>query len=235
MIKIAVADDNEEIVEIVQKQIQINLADKVTVKTYTDSKLLLFDVDEGKKFDVYILDIEMPKIMGIDLAKGIRKRQMDARIIFLTSHVEFALEGFNLEIQAYQYILKTDMKSKLPRVLDALVEEMRHKKFYTIQTQVRFSRIDCEHIVSMHKDGKNVIITTKEDEYQERKTLEKIVKDMNLPELIFIERGYVINILHIRQIQHNVVLMDNGQELFISRAKISKVKQKVNDYWSEAI
>lgn len=235
MIKIAVADDNEDILQIVKKEVEASIKVPVVTKLYNQPELLLFDVNEGKEYDVYFLDIDMPELNGLDLAKRIREMQRKPIIIFLTSFPNFALASYDIKIQAYQYILKQKMKEKLPAVMKSIVVEINEPRFYAIQNQVRFSRISCEDVLYMRKDGKNVVIVTTAGEYRERKTLEKIVKDMNLPELIFIERGYVVNILHIQNIKNNVINMDNGEELFISRNKISEVKTKVNEYWSNVL
>lgn len=235
MLKIALADDNEEILQIVQREIENCIKVPVVTQAYTQSELLLFDVNEGKEYDVYFLDIDMPELNGLDLAKRIREMQKKPIIIFLTSYPDFALASYDIKIRAYQYILKHKMKETLPAVMRSIVAEINEPRYYTIQTQVRFSRISCDDVLYMRKDGKNVIIVTTTREYRERKTLDKIVKDMNLPELIFIERGYVVNILHIQHIKNNVIIMDNGENLFISRNKISAVKEKVNEYWSNVL
>ena len=46
-----------------------------------------------KPYDLVLLDIEMPQIDGISLAKELRKLHKDVPIVFLTSHLEYALEG----------------------------------------------------------------------------------------------------------------------------------------------
>ncbi|MDD3338574.1 MAG: LytTR family DNA-binding domain-containing protein [Lachnospiraceae bacterium] len=233
MLKIAIADDNEELLDIVQKEIDACITVPTTIQKYSNPELLLYDVQDECPFDVYMLDVEMPEINGLNLAKKIRSMQEDACIIFLTSHPEFALASYDIHIQAHQYILKQKMHEQLPLIMQDVVEKMHEKKYYTIQTQVRFSKVDCEDVLYIYKDGKNAVIVTGKEEYRERKTLEKTVKDMQMPELVFIERGYVINIFHIRHIRTNVIEMDNGKELFISRKNIKKVKEQVNQYWSK--
>lgn len=232
MLQIAIADDNQDMMDLVQEEIKKYIGVPAATKQYINPELLLYDVQENRKFDIYMLDVEMPEINGLDLAKKIRSMQEKACIIFLTSHPEFALAGFDIQIQAYQYILKQKMDEQLPPILTDLVKKMYEKKYYAIQTQVRFSRVACDDVIYIYKDGKNAVIVTEKEEYRERKTLEKIVEDMQMEELIFIERGYVVNIFHIQHIQSNMVEMDNGKQLFISRSKVKKVKEQVNQYWS---
>lgn len=231
MLRIAIVDDNEEIVTITKNYIEKAVSVPVSFECYINPELLKFDVEENSICDIYFLDIDMPKVNGLDLAKYIRLKQEDAHIVFLTSHPEFALQSYDVKIQAFQYILKAKMKEQLPEVIRILEKKIGKKNYYTIQTQVRFAKVDCEEILYIYKDGKNVVFVTQEGSYKERKTLEKVVEDINLSEIIFIERGYAVNILHIKEIRNNVILMDNGEELYISRMNVKRVKQEVNEYW----
>lgn len=235
MLKIAVLDDRKELTIMACKLIEENVKGNKIIKSYTDPKLLQYDVDEGNRYDVYILDIEMPKISGLTLATKIRKVQFDSKIIFLTSHPEYAINGYHKDIQAYQYILKNTMNRQLPEVLNDLQDEMKQQQFYIIQNKVCFEKINCEKIVYIYKDGKNAVIKHISGEYKERKTLEEIEKNIHMKELISINRGCLVNIQHIRSIKNNLVTVDTGENLYISRAKISKVKQQVNEYWSNVL
>lgn len=231
MLRVAIVDDNEEIIAIIKRHIQEAISTPISLKYYTNSEVLKLDVEEEILCDIYVLDIEMPNMSGLDLAKYIREKQENAQIVFLTSHPEFALQSYDVKIQAFQYILKGKMKEQLPETLKVLEKKIGKKNYYTIQTQVRFAKVDCEEILYIHKEGKNVVIVTAEGSYKERKTLERVVEDINLPELIFIERGYAVNVLHIKEIKNNVILMDHGEELYISRLNVKRVKQQVNEYW----
>lgn len=113
-LRVALVDDNDilrmHIEELVRKNIPEN---QLELMAYTKGESLLFNIEEGK--DIYILDVEMPGINGIDLAKEIREKDKKCEIIFLTAYAKYALQGY--ETHAYSYILKDEMDTKLPKIL----------------------------------------------------------------------------------------------------------------------
>lgn len=234
--RIAIVDDSPEICEMVKSAVEKTLIGGMAITTFINSELLLYDVQEGREYDVYFLDIEMPQMDGITLAKRIREQHKDGWIVFLTSHSELALVGYDINIQAKHFIIKDQMSKKIPELMKHFEELMKEKhNYYTIQSNVRFTRINCEEIRYIHKVGKNIEIVTGTDKYYERKTLNQIIQELNMPEIIKIERGFFVNIRHIREIANNIITIDSGRQLFISRTKIKEVKQKVNDYWGSRV
>lgn len=65
---------------------------------------------EGRQSDLYFLDIEMPEMNGFELAKFMRKEAPSSMLVFLTSHLEYAVEGY--EVQAFGYIPKNLLSEK---------------------------------------------------------------------------------------------------------------------------
>ena len=83
---------------------------------------LLEHLDEKGGFDLYLLDILMPHMKGIELAQRIRERGEPAEIIFLTISREYALDAF--EVDASGYLLKPLEWEKFQRVLLASVRRL---------------------------------------------------------------------------------------------------------------
>ena len=85
-------------------------------------------------YDLVLFDIEMPEIDGITLAKKLRKLHADVPIIFLTSHIEYALEGY--EVNALRYFTKPVDPQKLRAVLSVVVERQRQQRMLWIKTEL---------------------------------------------------------------------------------------------------
>lgn len=105
MIRIAIVDDQDENIKhlesIVKTYARENNAE-IQIYTYTDSTFLLADVTEGRGFDIYLLDIEMPEHTGFEVSKEIHDRYYEAFIIFISDHDEYIEEGY--EYAAFRYI-----------------------------------------------------------------------------------------------------------------------------------
>lgn len=128
MIKVAIVDNGTEAAEntktIVEKRAERLLKNiEIEVEVFTNSELASYELHEGKYFDVFLLETKMPLLNGVDLARYIRSTQKEGYIVFLTTHPEFAVESYDKSIQAYQYILKEEMNTKLPEILDDIFKQ----------------------------------------------------------------------------------------------------------------
>ncbi len=106
------------------------------IAVYDDDKAavpLLYDITkDGFYFDLILLDIEMPESTGMKIAEKIKPYLPNVKIIFITSHIEYAIDAFELSI--FRYVPKDDIdKRLLPAILDAVkLLELEDGKSYTI-------------------------------------------------------------------------------------------------------
>ena len=116
--RIAVCDD-EEVFSTQEKELIDKLAGSidVIVDAYSDGRKLLEAFDKNP-YDVLFLDIEMPAMDGITLAKKLRERSDSIYIVFLTGHVEYALEGY--EVMPSDILLSLFRRTSFVRFLDSL-------------------------------------------------------------------------------------------------------------------
>jgi two-component system response regulator LytT len=242
MVKIAIVDDSIEILASIRKiveNITIKFLDdqELEIYTYARAELLIYDLEEHVHFDIFLLDVEMPDMNGIELAKNIRKMQENGYIIFLTSHPQFAIRGYDRKVRAYQYLLKETMNSRLPEVMEDVIRRClrEEKQYYFIVNQHRMEKLKYQNIIHIKKDGKNCMIVMVDGVHTDRTTLENIMSCLDTAMFLPIERGCIVNIEHICKIQRNEVYMDNGDILEISRNNIQKVKKRVSRYWGENV
>ena len=104
MIYIAVCDDNEKLAKALRNKICQYVKENyepVDITVYTQSTLLQYDIEDGKYFDLVLSDIEMPNIDGMNLVAYIKKHLPEVLIIFITSHLKYAIDAFELSIFRY--------------------------------------------------------------------------------------------------------------------------------------
>lgn len=106
MIRIALCDDDLPFLQHLHQAAGQWFADHQIPFSCTDfsSAKLLLDSLQTIRFDLFFLDIEMPEMDGMQLAKQIRETLPDSVILFLTSHDEFAPDGYR--VQALRYLSK---------------------------------------------------------------------------------------------------------------------------------
>lgn len=239
MIKIAICDDEEKSVALHEHIVRECLQSEgigCEITTYTQSRNLLYDItDDGFFYDLILLDIEMPGISGMEIPQQIEGYLPNVRIIFVTSHTEYAIDAFELAI--FRYVPKNNLEVKLTAaVVDAAkLIELEAGQEYTIQTANRMEKIPYKDIFYIQRDGKNASIVSSAGTSKVRKSLQQVFEELDAPEFIFIDRGYIVNIIQIMKINDGIAILKNGEQLPISRSHLQEVKRQINQFWGAHI
>lgn len=239
MIYIAVCDDEEKSLRVLKERLaslleKHNIMAKVT--GYSQSSLLQYDIEEGKYFDLMISDIEMPHMDGMQLAKYIRKYLSDMLIIFVTSHMKYVLDSF--EVPAFRYVPKNNMEPRFSHaVLDAVkMVNTRSNQAYAIDLPTRAEKIPYQKMLYIEKEGKySVINLTDGNTARVRKSLGTVLKELDSEDFVFVNRGNIVNLQYIMKIKDGCVELENGVQFFISQARVDQIKMKISKYWRKRI
>lgn len=157
-------------------------------------------------------------------------------IIFITSHLKYAIDAFELSI--FRYIPKNTLSSRLPLALrDAFnMIKMQSDKFYTIEMPSRVEKIPYNKILYIQREGKNSVITLLDNSTTKvRKSLSQVFKELKSEDFIYVDRGDIVNLAHIMRIKDSVVELQNGVRLPASQAKLDSIKSRLSEFWGERI
>lgn len=234
MLKIALLDDEPIFLESIGKKVYSiyeNMHCKVDVDRYSSGKVLLDEVKDGKRYDIFILDIEVPDMTGVELGRKLREISDYSFILFLTAYPQYAIEGY--DSRAYQYILKDEWESKLETTLMKIHKEIddRNAPAYRIVINNRMEKLPVKDIYYARKDGKNVIFHTKIGESPIRKTLAEVYAELPEGDFIYVDRSYIVNLEHVMKLKNREVYMSNGDIVPVSYPQLDKVKKGINAYW----
>lgn len=203
-------------------------------EVFSDPLDLLSVVQKGRRFDLFILDIVMPGMTGVELAREIRNLDSDCVIIFLTSSDEFHKDAFGVE--ALQYLDKPANKEDLYHVLDRALRYIGDKcnNILPIQTKssiyaLRINDIvyveSFRHVLTFHLcDGR--VINTLDSSL----TLNELVQSMCFPPFCVPCRGFIINLNYVdclSKLQFNLI---TGTVIPIPQKQFSRVRQQYSDY-----
>lgn len=239
VVKIAICDDDEAAVALHEKIVKTSLQAQgigYEITTYTQSRNLLYDItDDGFFYDLILLDIEMPGISGMEIPQQIKGFLPNVRIIFVTSHTEYAIDAFELSI--FRYVPKNNLEVKLTAAVTdaAKLIDLEAGQEYTIQTASRMEKIPYKDILYIQRDGKNASIVSGIGTSKVRKSLQQVFDELNAPEFIFVDRGCIVNIVQIMKVSDGEAVLKNGERLPISRSHLQEVKQKINQFWGAHI
>ena len=113
MIYCAVCDDNRYYLKMIEPLLSdafSSAGGKASFMMFSEPEALLSCVKEGKVFDVCFLDIEMPTVSGFEVAKLLREQNPACLIVFLTSHVECAIDAYELDV--FRFLPKIDVEAR---------------------------------------------------------------------------------------------------------------------------
>lgn len=237
MIRLAVCDDDINELESVNAKIdeylkQRNFSEKFCVSSFSGSQYLLYEIEDGHTFDVYILDVEMPEMDGLQLAEKIRKQFPNTIILFLTSYAEYATEGYR--VRALRYIYKMRMEEKLFEALDCAITELGKldESSVTLKHFQEFYRIPYKDILYVQRVGRHLdIVTSSEDKKTDPRGISEFLYLLNDERFICIDRSCFVNIDYIKSTSTQDVTMTNGDILPISRRMLQDLKSTIAKKW----
>ena len=236
---IAICDDNElELMAAAEavREYDRTLPDdavRFRVRTFHSAKQLWFEMADQKIADLFLLDIDMPELSGLELAERIREIGPRTLIIFLTSHTEYALQGY--KVDAFRFIPKDQLKEELPEALDAAARELTKTRDY-----VSFSedgilvRVPLDEILYVQRSLRLLEIhTLHQGILTSRKGIREFYDSLGSDRFLFIDRGTFVGIDHIEKIDHaDLTISPTKETLTISRRLQRIVKDTLARTWS---
>ena len=113
--KIAICEDERVYLDLIRERTlsffkRQNM--EVTVHSFDDAIGLLNKIDEGRDYDLILMDIQMKHSDGMEAAAALRERKVDSCIIFVTAIEEMAVQGYGVD--ALDFVVKKRLDERLP-------------------------------------------------------------------------------------------------------------------------
>ena len=182
------------------------------------SAAALLDAARHERFTLYLLDIMMPGLNGMDAAREIRGFDKAADIIFLTSSPGFAYDSYS--VKALEYLLKPIRTKTLYPILDRLeLRERRPQEALTLRTGGIIVRVPFSQLTYVEVNGKHLYFNLADGQVREVVGSMKEYEDALLtrPEFMRIHRSYIVNMLQIEELSPTGLRTFSGRELPVSR------------------
>lgn len=221
MIYIAIIDDDEKDIELLVSNLKRYFDDKnmaISIQLYRSAKHFLERFE--KQFNLIFFDVEMPELDGINLAREIRKKDDAVRIIFVSWHPKYALDGYGLNALSFlvKPITYQSLSLKMNGILPYIAEDI--EKQITFKYRDEIKAVYIKNIVSVTVYGHYLEIRLCDGtSFENRGTLAELLKQLPTPLFTRCSHSDIVNIKFIKEIKDNVVVMIDNRIIPISRNK----------------
>lgn len=234
MIKIILCDDNQIFLENLRREIRTILMQYgQDAAIYTFGSLEDICPDLIQQANIFFLDIDFEgrQYTGIDIAKKIRAENEGAVIIFLTSYIQYAPEGY--EVQAFRYLLKSDISPKLERCLRQALDKL------SVDNDTMMVTVSGETVVLplvdilfLESQAHNVLIyvqgsrEAKPKQYRLYSTLASMEQQLGERGFLRIQKRFLVNMRRLVKYQCTEATLDTGLSLKVSQKIYNEQKKK---------
>lgn len=182
------------------------------------------------KYDIIFLDIEMGGMDGMTAARIIRQTDSEVPLVFLTSHTEMAIEGY--EVNAFRFLKKPVDNDKLRQTLNDIRLMKASRRGVLIKSEGEDVLLIPAEVLYIESDNNNVRIVTTEGTISTRMKLSEAIDLLNGISDTFrrVHRCTAVNMAHVGRIREKEAVMDNGSIVGISRSHFAKFKDEMYQY-----
>ena len=198
-----------------------------TIDAYTDSGRLLAELYNGRRWDIYFLDIDMPCINGLDLGKKIREFDRACYLVYISIRKERVYDS--LETRPFRFIPKDEFLSRIaPCVQDILSDFCTETEsdFIVLENRTvlhRYRILDIIYAQSFDKYISLFFIGGAQTE-SIRYRMSDLERQLLPHGFIRIHKSYLANYRFIKSISSAGILFDDGKTLPVGRARLEEIK-----------
>lgn len=231
-VKFAVCDDEELVCEIIATRALKSFAEcgvETEMKQYASPSAVLKDC-QTEKFDLLLLDIDMPKLDGIRLASEIKKLENPPEVIFVSGREDRVFDSFRA--QPFRFVRKSKFKQELQEAIQAYIDKTnREGKTILLYTKncSEVENVVVKDIVYIesYRNQQSVFLNGNKEPLLIYSTMDELENNLKEYNVVRVHRGYIVNYAFVARITPSDIELTTGKVLPISRKKRQEIK---NDY-----
>lgn len=218
MINVAIVEDENNVVKLLSEYLTRYAKENgKQIAYFPFPNALDFISDYMPKYDLVLMDIEMPHMNGYDAAVRLRETYKDVCLVFVTNMVQYAVKGY--QVDAMGYMVKPVDYPALAILMDKVCQRLQSKG-YSISVKVEdgIKRISLNDLYFVEVRGHYLVYHTSEGEFTELNSLQNREEELRSRHFYRCTRYALVNLKHIAEVHDNYIVV-GGQHLDLSRRK----------------
>lgn len=222
--KIAICDDERIFTNIFREKIEMT-AEKCSIECTVSAFLNGAEmISMLNRFDAVFLDVDMPGLSGEETAEYIIGSEKTLPIIFVTNHDDFVFSSFRY--RPFGFLRKRYIDSELEDIIKRLDKYLAEiERCYTFNSHNKLISVRLNDINYIEVYGHETLVHTENAVLTTSKALFTIEKELSEYGFIRTHKSYIVNTRYIFSVERNSIILSNGENLPVSRTKLTDVKQ----------
>lgn len=209
---------------------------ELKINLFQNADQFLFCWEEKKELDILLLDIDMPGMDGLSLARRLRAEGESVQIIFITGLTDYILEGY--DVDALSYLIKPVKEEQLFSCLDKAKERCgQSAPVLLLETAGGAARVKLADICYLESNAHDTQVHYTRHAHNDfircKTGIHELEKQLQAQSNAFfkIHRSYLVNLAYISKITRKEVLVDSGEALPVARGRWEALNKAYLDYY----
>lgn len=232
--RVGICDDSTEDADFVERIVTSWAKQnqwEITVERFPSAEAFLFCYAQDKEWDILLLDIEMGKMDGVELAKQIRQDNSGVQMVFITGFADYMAQGY--EVSALHYLMKPVAQDKLFAVLDKAAQNRKKtEKVLLLPVDAEMIRLRMSETCFVEAQAHSVRIATRNGMLEVRRSISELERELD-QSFVRCHRSYLVNLKYLAKLCKNEVVLDDGTVLPLSRGAAAAVHKAFVAYYTE--
>lgn len=227
MIRIAVCDDETDVLARMERMLYSYKKETLSVDCYTSGTKLLAS---SKQYDIIFLDIDMPGMNGIKTAEQIRRGDREVTLIYVTNYTDYTIFAF--AVHAFAYLLKPVEQDTLFGQLEEALLYQRKTKAQELEftTQEGIIRVDPAEILYFEYQNRMVLMKTTDGIRHWKRRITEVAEKMKAYDFVMPHKSFVVNLYAVQSIHGYDIILTDGSTVPLSQKKSVGFRRSLNRY-----
>mgnify|MGYP001219995422 FL=1 len=232
MIRIAIVEDDNNDMQILRNYLsryEKETSAHFQISGFFDGLDIISDYKA--EYDIILLDIQMKHLDGMRTAEKIRALDEDVIFIFITSTVQFAVQGYTVDALGYvlkpvPYLAFSQIMNKASR----LVQKKQSKTYLTLEVDGCQLKLDTSQITYIESQKHDILVHCERGSYRTAGPLKRMEELLLSQGFAKCHNAYLVNLQHVMALMPNMVRLSDSAELAVSRARKKSFLDSFTDY-----